>query len=180
MAGQVITALLALAVAPSAALVVHSGALRRSALALRRCAPLASDRISDTHRKHAVQKQQERQADEDRAERSQQQAALRAHRAAIEEFEVASNWRGTLNELHVLRREGIEPDAVCIEAAARTLAVADKWQQAAELAHELRSLGLQPSESQAAAAMVEALARSGSLSACLRMSNIPTGARTPD
>ena len=57
----------------------------------------------------------------------------------------------------------------CIEAAARTLAVANKWEQAGELAQELQSLQLQPSESQAAAVMVEALARRGSLSACLEL-----------
>ena len=55
----------------------------------------------------------------------------------------------------------------CIEAAARTLAVANKWEQVGELAQELQSLQLQPSESQAAAVMVEALARRGLLSACL-------------
>ena len=55
----------------------------------------------------------------------------------------------------------------CIEAAARTLAVANKWEQAGELAQKLQSLQLQPSEPQAAGVMVEALARRGSLSACL-------------
>ena len=40
-------------------------------------------------------------------------------------------------------------------------------QSAGELAQELQSLQLQPSEAQAAAVMVEALARRGSLSACL-------------
>lgn len=57
----------------------------------------------------------------------------------------------------------------CIEAAARTLAVANKWEQAGELAQKLQSLQLQPSEPQAAGVMVEALARRGSLSACLEL-----------
>ena len=35
----------------------------------------------------------------------QQQFALKAHRAAIEEFEGSSDWRATLNELHRLRKQ---------------------------------------------------------------------------
>ena len=173
MAGSLFAVLVALVVVPSAAL-VHSGGLTlRCTLVRHRCAPpLASDRISDTHRKHALQKQQERQIGADRAERSlleQQQISLNVHRAAIQEFEVSRDWRATLNELHRLQKQGIEPDVACIEAAARTLASANKWQHAGELAQELQSLRFQPSESQAAAVMVEALARRGSLSACLEL-----------
>ena len=96
--------------AVAAAALVHPGShARRCSPVRHRCVPVASDRISDNNRAARAQKQQqERQTDADRAERSlleQQQFALKAHRAAIEEFEGSSDWRATLNELHRLRKQ---------------------------------------------------------------------------
>ena len=96
--------------AVAAAALVHPGSLARRCSHVRhRCVPpVASDRISDNNRAARTQKQQERRTDADRASRSvleQQQLALKAHRAAIEEFEGSSDWRATLNELHRLRKQ---------------------------------------------------------------------------
>ena len=96
--------------AVAAAALVHPGSHARGCSPVRhRCIPVASDRISDNNRAARAQKQQERQTDDaERAERSlleQQQFALKAHRAAIEEFEGSSDWRASLNELHRLRKK---------------------------------------------------------------------------
>ena len=109
-ARQLITMQLLVTLAVAAAALVHPGSLARRCSPVRhRCVPpVASDRISDNNRAARTQKQQERRTDADRAERSvleQQQLALKAHRAAIEEFEGSSDWRATLNELHRLRKQ---------------------------------------------------------------------------
>ena len=108
-ARQLITMQLLVTLAVAAAALVHPGPLARRCSPVRhRCVPVASDRISDNNRAARTQKQQERQTDADRASRSvleQQQLALKAHRAAIEEFEGSSDWRATLNELHRLRKQ---------------------------------------------------------------------------
>jgi hypothetical protein len=102
--------LVTLAVAAAAALVHPPGSLPRRCSSVRhRCVPVASDRLSDNNRAARAQKQQERQTDADRAERAlldqQQFVLLKAHRAAIEEFEGSNDWRATLNELHRLRKQ---------------------------------------------------------------------------
>lgn len=104
------TMLLLVTLAIAAAALVHPGSHARRCSVRHRCVPVANlDRISDNNRAARVRKQQERQADADRAARSlleqQQQIALKAHRTAIEKFEGSSDWRGTLNELHLLRKQ---------------------------------------------------------------------------
>ena len=139
-----------------------------------RCAvPLASDRISDTQRKHALRKQEEQAAEAERASRAaraQQLGVLRASRIALEACEGVEPRRAcrlVLNELHALRKQHIDPDVPCLESAARTLAGAGRWQETAAAARELRSSGMQVSEARAAEAMLEALARTGDLTASL-------------
>ena len=114
MAGQIAgrpAVMLLVTLAVAAAALVHPGSLALSRCSVRhRCVPVANlDRISENNRAARVRKQQERQADADRAARSlleqQQQVALKAHRAAIEKFEGSSDWRGTLNELHRLSKQ---------------------------------------------------------------------------
>ena len=115
MAGQIAgrtSVMLLVTLAVAAAALVHPGshAHARRCSVRHRCVPVANlDRISDNNRAARVRKQQERQADADRAARSlleqQQQVALKAHRAAIEKFEGSSDWRGTLNELHRLSKQ---------------------------------------------------------------------------
>eukprot|EP00966_Prymnesium_polylepis_P167551 3873456-Prymnesium_polylepis.1 len=97
----------------------------RPTMHVRRCAhPAASDRIANTHRKHALQKQADQRSEELRAQRAQQEqevTSLKEQFASIKEFEASRDWRAALRALHGLRKLGIQPDIPCIEAVARTL-----------------------------------------------------------
>jgi hypothetical protein len=104
------TVMLLVTLAVAAAALVHPGSHARRCSVRHRCVPVANlDRISENNRAARLRKQQEREADADRAARSlleqQQQVALKAHRAAIENFEGSNDWRGALNELHLLRKQ---------------------------------------------------------------------------
>lgn len=150
---------------------------------LRRCtAPIASNRISDSHRKHALEKQEQQLAEAERATRAAREQKLNILRAsrdtlkACESDEPRSAARVVHSELHQLEKQDIELDVPCIESAARTFARARRWGDAADLASEVRSAGLQLSEPQAAGALVEALARRGQLTACLALISDADGA----
>lgn len=168
------SSILLIALAVSAALIPVSP-LRAVTHLWRTTLPIASGgHISDNNRKHKEEKQEAARAEAERAQRAQEHqklSTLLEIRAALLELEGTRDWRAAQNQLHVLDKQLIDPDVLCLESAARTAVSAKRWGEAAGLASQLRRLQLAPSESRAASAMVEALARQGALSSCLGLIN---------
>ena len=138
---------------------------------LRRCAPpVASDRIADSHRKHAMRKQIKQQEELQRATNAQDEIRVREvarYRGTLLQLEKQNAWQAMLQELHAMHKAELAPDSACLAAAVRACGRAREWRRIAKLSGEYPYFWSICDDAAASTLLFEAHARRGEHARCL-------------